>query len=193
MRGADTQELLRHAEPLIFLSHWISIVEQMRSSPIPSLNSEGFQPFGRIQTVILYFIKLFLVSKCWYHCVPSTGHHKSSTGIYCDSITTTLFRIGCFRRKVSIVIKFCCYMTEWWDMELYVCREKLWFHKDLHTDLIINKLTPKMKLLLFLISWALWDFMTTCDVKSPWNNLSCSPAYFRMRNKKARLKRFGGI
>lgn len=34
-------------------------------------------------------------------------------------------------------------------MELYVCREKLWFHKDLHTDLIINKLTPKMKLLLF--------------------------------------------
>lgn len=107
MRGADTQELLRHAEPLIFLSHWISIVEQMRSSPIPSLNSEGFQPFGRIQTVILYFIKLCLVSKCWYHCVPSTGHHKSSTGIYCDSITTS--GLVAFGGKFSIVIKFCCY------------------------------------------------------------------------------------
>lgn len=64
MRGADTQELLQHVEPLIFLSHWISIVEQMRSSPIPSLNIEDFQSFGRIQTVILYFIKLCLVSKC---------------------------------------------------------------------------------------------------------------------------------
>lgn len=78
-------------------------------------------------------------------------------------------------------------------MELYVCREKLWFHKDLHTDLIINKLTPKMKLLLFLISRALWNSMTNCDLKSPSNNLSCSPAYFWMRSKKAQLKRFGGI
>ena len=71
MRGADTQELLRHAEPLIFLSHWISIVEQMRSSPIPSLNSEGFQPFGRIQ--LLYFSS---INFAWLANVNTTVFHR---------------------------------------------------------------------------------------------------------------------